>query len=410
MQHRTHYTAAATLLLCLTAASPADAARKPNFGLYVQNYVMVVSSNADWLVHPTGEYLGGYEKKSWKQQKKEWTPSLRQTENMDEQVLELRDQGYVMIGYSAFGTNEAPESWKDQAMTAEEQLGKRLGLKLRGHDPDADPLGDPIDAARWANAELVVVQRNYAFTRMETQMERIVTDEGDERHETSGDSYGEDESAFVERTDGRSETRGDVRSKGRWKESGWDARGEVEAGKGALGWEGKAGAEGGYYSKKGSDESRTRSKQTTTYGETRSGMQRGSSYNEYGDTQHVRSRHWATALVDEHVDHYDYMVTFWKRADTDKLVLGALTDPLPRDLWSELGTRHARVISAVVGNTPAFDADLWEGDVLLAIEGEAVRGERGYGDLLDRHAGREVRLTVWRQGASFDVPVRLNRR
>ena len=167
------------LLLLSSLATPAQAA-KPNFGLYVENYVMMVPSDAEFLIHPTGEFLTYSDKKAWKQSKASYTPIYRETDDMDGVVADMRDNGYVMIGYSAFSTSEAGESYQDQmkTMNSAEQAGYVLGLKMRGIDPYGSPLGDPVDAARWANAEQIFVQKGYAFSRMEVQKERIMTDEG----------------------------------------------------------------------------------------------------------------------------------------------------------------------------------------------------------------------------------------
>ena len=79
-----------------------------------------------------------------------------------------------------------------------------------------------------------------------------------------------------------------------------------------------------------------------------------------------------------------------------------------RLLWGFIGTRHARMVRAVVGGTPAYDADIWDGDILLEIEGQPIRGESGYSELLEQHQGHEVSVTIWRDGDIFDLPVQLN--
>lgn len=122
------------------------------------------------------------------------------------------------------------------------------------------------------------------------------------------------------------------------------------------------------------------------------------------------SKHWATALVDKHVDHYDMMATFWKKADPNRTVLGTLTEAVRRELWEKLGTRTGRVVTAVIGGSPAYVAEIWEGDILIAINGEKIAGEAGFGNLLQKYQGQEVTITLWRKGSFYDVIVPLNRK
>jgi hypothetical protein len=393
---------AATLLMALattTLAPSAHAARKPNFGLYVQKYNIVVGTNADFLIHPTGEYEGIGDRR-WKEVRDLYEPIYRKTDDMDTTVLELHEQGWVMIGYAAFSSVEARDEYLHDGMTPAQRTGTKLGLRIRGIDPYADPKGDPLHAAIWANATMVVEQEGYAFSRLETKKDRIIASDGRDRTVIRGQHRGSYGSVYGGGSSGRSSTGGEMRSDGSWDQDNQ----EVSASAGTDG----ASVEGSAGQAKGSNQDRTRYKENTRFSSVFAGMSEGGYEGSHSDTIETKSQHWATALIDKHVAHYDYMVTFWKKADVNKLVLGAFTETLPRDLMRQIGTRHARMVRAVIGGTPAYDADIWDGDILLAIDGEPIRGATGYGELLERHAGREVTLTVWREGQVFDLPVELN--
>lgn len=404
MQATTPSTRRTALLLgcALVVASltpAAHAGRKPNFGLYVQNYQKVVGTNLDFLIHPTGEYLDVGAHK-WKQVRDLYTPEYRSTDNMDLSVMELREQGYVMIGYAAFNSSEARENPLDSAVEPGARTGTILGLKMRGIDPHAPMEGDPIHAAIWANAAVVVVQKGYAFSRLETKMARIQTDDGRESTRMSGTRYGAYGGSYAGRSGGSSTTDGRSDSSGDWDENRQSVGASADATGGSVSGEASQG--------EGSSSDKTKYGEKSNWNSNHSGAYAGRSGGGYDDRVQTTSQHWATALVDKHVNHYDYMATYWKKADVDKFVFGAFTESVPRDLMREIGTRHARRVNAVVGGTPAFDADVWEGDILLAIGGEPVRGEQGYSDLLTQHAGREVTMTLWREGEVFDLPVELN--
>ena len=226
-----------------------------------------------------------------------------------------------------------------------------------------------------------------------------MTDEGRDTTTIAGRTRSGYVDDHLSATQGSSTTRGSSRTHGQTKDASWNVGGELGTG--------GAGVNGNYGESKGTHASQTVYGENTNYGEMTAATSSGDSYVDTNETVRLDTKHWATALIDRHVDHYDYMVTYWKRADVDKVVLGTLTEPVRRDMWTRLGTRHAREVSAVIGGSPAFMADIWEGDILLAIDGERIAGEQGFNRLLEAHAGRDVVVTIWRDGEIHDRQVPL---
>ena len=389
----------AMLLILAICATPLHAARKPNFGLYVENYQKVVGTNADFLEHPTGSYVA-WNSQKWKFARELYDPQIDYTDDMDSTVMAMREKGYVMIGYAAFNSSEARDSPFHDGMTQGERTGTRLGLRMRGHDPNMDMKGNPRDAAIWANASVVVVQKGYAFSRLETKRQRIRTHSGTDDTRMRGRSNSRHGGQYAGNSSGSSSTSGSSKTSGNWDENGQ----KVGASAGTDGGSVDAEAD---WREGGSDES-TKYNENSRFNSRYQGGYAGGSQNQYNDRITTRSEHWATTLVDKHVNHYDYMVTYWKKAKVEQFTFGAFTKNVPREIMQEIGTRHARMIEAVVGGTPAYDANVWEGDVLLEIAGEPVRGEDGYSDLLAAHRGEEVTMTFWRDGEIFDITVELN--
>ncbi len=65
----------------------------------------------------------------------------------------------------------------------------------------------------------------------------------------------------------------------------------------------------------------------------------------------------------------------------------------------------------VMEDGPAHEAGVRKGDIIVAMDKEAVIGPGHLRDLLDsRRPGDEVTLTVWRKGKKLDLKVRLGRR
>ena len=344
---------AAAALACSALLLPAIAtAQKLNTGLFSAHYRVQISTDADWLIHPTGQYVDFGVKKN---RKKYWyDPSYRETSDMDTMAADLVAAGYVMIGFSAFNTSQAGTSLADdayyQSLTPAEQAGHRIGLKIRGQLRAAtNPVGDARDAARWANAALVVLQRDFSFQQEKTVARRVVASDAHDRTR----SFGSNATSQRER------------------------------------YSNSAFQDGSYAHS--------------------SGGSSASAASSYDDTTVHQSRQWSTVLMSETDSHFDYVATFWKKADPREFVLGVLTDAVPGSLMRAVGTRHGRVVRTVVAGTPAWDADLWEGDVLLGIDGERVVSAERFSSLIETRRGQDALLTVWRQGDLYELPVRFNR-
>lgn len=358
-----------------------------NPGAYDKNYIELVETNEAFLEHPTGVFpevppptriAAGYE------------PEVIDTDNMDQKILEMREEGWVMIGYSAVNSRETGDKVCDEKMLAPADLaGCRWSVALSGNNPDADPLGDPVDAAIALNAGLVIIQRDYSFSRQELQGRRYVASEG----VSSINSDGGSRSGFA----GQSSNNffGSSSSNSNYNENSASVSGGV--GPGGASASGSVSATEGSASETGRQSGGGSSRMA------------GSGFSAFDMNTTMRSKHWATALVADTVDHYAYMVTYWKKVKPHDMVLGVFTDPLPRDLWPVIGTRSARVIRAVIGDTPAYFAELWEGDIIVAVNGESIQGKRGFRQAIDANAGKEVILTVFRTDQFYDLPVELNR-
>lgn len=344
----THQTliAVAGFLACFAASAVLADKRTYDPGLYQKNYIRVVGTRSDWLEHPLGEFVEIRNKKTHR--RNFYEVDMVPTVDMDSAALELVDEGYVLIGFSMFNTRESRETLEDdatyQSMTAGEQFGYRLGMRLAGVNPNRNPIGEVGDAARWANASKVLVQRDYSFSRTKAVASRIVASDTEETTTKSSNSYGSQYDSRVQHD------------------------GTVEV-----------------------SDSLSSSNSLSTY-----------------DNISHRGRQWATVMNSENVDHYDYLVTFWKKAIPNKMVFGALTKAPAPELRQTVGTRAGRVIDAVVAHTPAYYADLWEGDLLLELNGQRIMGGESWEQLLKVHAGQAVQLLFWRNGEYLETELRLN--
>ncbi len=78
--------------------------------------------------------------------------------------------------------------------------------------------------------------------------------------------------------------------------------------------------------------------------------------------------------------------------------------PLPPSLAAKVGRRTGLRVAQVMSGSPAEAAGLYAGDVVVAVEGEAVPSSTALQQRMVEDAiGRRVEITVWRNGALVDV-------
>jgi hypothetical protein len=114
-----------------------------------------------------------------------------------------------------------------------------------------------------------------------------------------------------------------------------------------------------------------------------------------------------TTYVPENVAYYDYSAAFW--AKTKPSILGVLVQPLSDDLKKQYETNKGVGVFVVINGSPAFNADILKGDLLMSLAGEEIVTPDQFFDIVNRHAGQAVELGLIRDGKSMTVQLRLNR-
>jgi len=74
----------------------------------------------------------------------------------------------------------------------------------------------------------------------------------------------------------------------------------------------------------------------------------------------------------------------------------------------ELQSNKGAVVRLVVDGSPAFDADILSGDVVIAVDGVSVSSSNAFGELLRDRRGRLISLSIIRRGQRLEKSVRLN--
>jgi S1-C subfamily serine protease len=86
------------------------------------------------------------------------------------------------------------------------------------------------------------------------------------------------------------------------------------------------------------------------------------------------------------------------------LGLAGAQSPLPPPLVAKLGRRSGLRVAQVIAGSPADQAGLRVGDIVVAVDGEDIVGSTAIQRLMVEHViGRRLEITVWRNGALVDV-------
>ncbi len=89
-----------------------------------------------------------------------------------------------------------------------------------------------------------------------------------------------------------------------------------------------------------------------------------------------------------------------------KLPFGASFRDLNAAEIEQVGSSGVR-IGKVIGGSPAADANLLAGDIVLKVDAESIAGRTAFEKLLRKHTGKRVTLTISRKGIVSTRLVRL---
>ena len=91
-----------------------------------------------------------------------------------------------------------------------------------------------------------------------------------------------------------------------------------------------------------------------------------------------------------------------------KLGLGLFTRDLNDMERQELQTNKGAVVQVVVDETPAFNADLLVGDVIVMVDDVGVSGAKMFNEFLRERTGKMISLGLIRRGQRIEKSVQLN--
>lgn len=125
-----------------------------------------------------------------------------------------------------------------------------------------------------------------------------------------------------------------------------------------------------------------------------------------GSSTSTTSGGTTTYSIPYSVDRYDQIAGFWIKGRP--MSLGIYFRDLDATEKQALQRNRGVVVGVVVKGTPAFAADILEGDILLALDGTEILDFGHLGTLIGGKNGQKVTLSLLRNGVSKTIVVQTN--
>lgn len=102
-----------------------------------------------------------------------------------------------------------------------------------------------------------------------------------------------------------------------------------------------------------------------------------------------------TIYVPYSIRRSDFIAVYFVKT---KSVIGAYVEPLDDAAKKRLQSNAGVRVTIVIEDSPAFDANIIPGDILLTIDGQPIKSVENYQEYLQKLSGAPVQLTLYRDG------------
>lgn len=128
--------------------------------------------------------------------------------------------------------------------------------------------------------------------------------------------------------------------------------------------------------------------------------------NYYGSSTTTSPGTFSTQVVPVTVQRYQYDIGYFRK--TKMPIIGIIPQPLPAEIREKLQRNTGVLVWVVKNDSPAFLANILEGDVILEIGNEEVKTVSDFGEKINKLAGQKVDLGIWRNGETKTISVQFN--
>lgn len=149
--------------------------------------------------------------------------------------------------------------------------------------------------------------------------------------------------------------------------------------------------------------------ETRTSSTTMTGSVYGSGgYANYTGNAYTTTYGSRTTYIPYSTRHYDYFASYWIKLKSP--IFGTYLRDVPQDARRKDGSNKGMLIYAIVRGSPAFEANIIEGDVLRAIGSDEINDKAEFHKALIDYQGRKVAVRLYRDGKKIMKMVQLGTR
>ncbi len=128
--------------------------------------------------------------------------------------------------------------------------------------------------------------------------------------------------------------------------------------------------------------------------------------NYHGSSTTTTPGTYSTEMVPVTAQLYQYETAFFRKAKPP--ILGVLTHPLSGEIRAKLQRNAGVFVWIVINKSPAFNANILEGDIILKMNGEEVPTVDDFSNKIAQLAGQKVNLEIVRNGETKNISVQFN--
>jgi hypothetical protein len=114
-----------------------------------------------------------------------------------------------------------------------------------------------------------------------------------------------------------------------------------------------------------------------------------------------------TTYIPYSIDRFDQGATYWAKRKYPP-ILGAYGKDLPPELRQRIGSNKGLLVDVVVKDSPAYRADIVNGDILRKINNTEIYDESTLGSAVKANAEKKVSILLIRDGKEIVKEVMLN--
>lgn len=112
----------------------------------------------------------------------------------------------------------------------------------------------------------------------------------------------------------------------------------------------------------------------------------------------------STTMIPITISRTDYGAGYFVKR---KWSFGGIWRDLNDSERQELQSNKGLYLKVVVDNSPAYNADILPGDIVLAIDGEPVSSQEAFSAQVSARSGRNVLISLYRRGSRLEKSVKL---